>query len=147
VEVGGKNNLDKPIVIFTALGIPCYWIFDNDLTEKKPKKGHLKSNRILQRLAGINAEDCVDHPSGIFKNFAAWDNKLESYVESKVGSDKFSSACNEISAHFHIDSDMCLKFPAASSAILFMLKEGGAVFDELDKVVAAIDAVLQEEIA
>ncbi|RYH31017.1 MAG: hypothetical protein EON54_21505 [Alcaligenaceae bacterium] len=113
VEVGGKNNLDKPIVIFSALGIPCYWIFDNDKSEAKPKKGHLKSNIILQRLAGVDEKDCVDAPSGVFKDFAAWDNKLEKYVEQKAGKEKFEAACHAIAATFHIDADMCLKFPAS----------------------------------
>ncbi|MGM4931489.1 ATP-dependent nuclease [Tardiphaga sp. 619_E2_N8_5] len=143
VEVGGKNNLDKPIVVFTALGIPCYWIFDNDVSEAKPKKGHLKANRILQRLAGIKDADCVDAPSGIFEKYAAWDNKLEKYVEKKVGEDKFNSASAAVSSNFHIDADMCLKFPAASSALLLTLKEGGASFDELDKVISAVDALVE----
>lgn len=139
VEVSGKNNLDKPIIIFSALNIPNYWIFDNDKSEGAAKKGSLKANKILQRLAGVDEETCVDWPEGVFSKFAVWDYKLEEYVKSRVGELAFNAARDEVAADFHIDADMCLKFPAASSAMLLLLKTAGHQFPELDSIIEKID--------
>lgn len=139
IDVTGKNNLDKPIIIFNALCIPCYWIFDNDKSEGVAKKGSVKANRILQRLANVDEADCVDWPEGIFTKFTVWNFKLEQYVKDKVGEAMFSKARDEVARNFHIDADMCLKFPAASSGLLFRLREDGNSFEELDQVLSAID--------
>jgi predicted ATP-dependent endonuclease of OLD family len=143
IDVGGKNNLDKPIIVFSALHIPCYWVFDNDQSTGVAKNGSIKANRILQRLANIEEGDCIDWPDGIFGAFAAWNFKLEQYVKDKVGEAAFNAARDEVAANFHIDADMCLKFPAASSALLFRLKESGNTFEELDKILSAIDSLAQ----
>lgn len=56
VGVGGKNNLSKVITIFSSLGIPCYWIFDNDQKKNRDdasRKESIATNKLLQRLAGL----------------------------------------------------------------------------------------------
>jgi len=132
VEVSGKNNLSKPIVIFQELKIPCYWIFDNDVSNTKQKKEHSSTtNRALQRLAGIVADKCVDWPSGQYYHFTSWDNNLEKYVREKVGAKAFESASTEFSKYFDIDIDMCLKFPASASSMLRKFQSDGVKFSEL----------------
>lgn len=139
VDLSGKNNLDKPIVIFSALNIPCYWIFDNDESKGEAQNASIKTNKILQRLAGIDEGECLDWPQGVLSQFTAWDLKLEEYVKNKVGEESFNSVRAEVAENFDIDADMCLKFPAASSAMLHILKEKGAKFTELDAILVAID--------
>lgn len=143
LDVTGKNNLDKPIVIFSALRIPCYWIFDNDQDEGSGKNGSVKANRILQQLGGVEEADCVEWPNGVFAKFTVWNFKLERYVKDKAGEVAYNSARDEVSANFHIDPELCLKFPAASSAMLLLLRERGVEFQELDQIVHAIDGLNQ----
>lgn len=50
LPVGGKTNLDRPFVIFTALGIPSYIVFDGD-SSKPARDAHRKANKALLVLA------------------------------------------------------------------------------------------------
>jgi hypothetical protein len=142
-DVSGKNNLPKPIIIFDELGIPCYWIFDNDESDAKQKKENdIKTNRLLQRLAGIAPESCVDWPNGRFDRFTSWDNKLEKYISEKAGKEAFEKSSVEFANHFDIDTGMCLKFPASASAMLQQFRKAGVSFAELDEIVSAVDKLM-----
>lgn len=141
VGVSGKNNLTNPIIIFSRFGIPCYWVFDNDKSKGK-KDGNINTNRILQRLAGVDAEKCEEWPEGCFDNFTSWDQKIEQYIANKVGSEKFNAVCSKYSHYFDIEPDMCLKFPASAMAMLAELSQEGAVFKELDQILARVDDML-----
>lgn len=139
LDVTGKNNLDKPIVVFSALNIPCFWIFDNDRADGRAKSGSIKANRILQVLGGIEDKKCEDWPQGVFERFAAWNYNLEEYVKNTAGDAKFQNVRDSVSSSFDIDADTCLKFPAASTAVLLQLKAAGFDFPELDEILLAID--------
>ncbi len=138
VEVGGKASLDKPIIVFGELGVPCFWVFDNDKREGGKDK---KTNKILQRLAGIPKDDCVDWPEGVFQRYAAWDNKIEKYVGGKDEA-KFNAIVAEVSGEFHIDPSQCLKYPATAFTILQKMEAQGVKFEELDKIIERVDALL-----
>jgi hypothetical protein len=142
-EVSGKNNLDKPIIIFASLGIPCFWIFDNDEDEGAAKSGSIKSNRILQRLSGMPAEEGVDWPEGVHDRFAAWNGTLEEYVRSKVGNEAFLATRHELASEYHIDPDCCLKFPASAASMLTKFREQGVAFPELDEIVQKIVKLIE----
>lgn len=144
VGVGGKNNLSKVITVFDSLGIPCYWIFDNDQKKSQneaSKKESITTNKLLQRLAGLSEEKCEDWPDGVLGRYTAWQEKIEKYVKSKAGAELFEAAKQEISSNWNIDPELCLKFPAASSAVLVRLCADGIKFEELDDVILAIDAL------
>jgi predicted ATP-dependent endonuclease of OLD family len=145
VDVVGKNKLDRPIVIFEALGIPCFWIFDNDKSDKNKKKDEktsIETNKLLQRLSGLDDDKCLDWPEGVSKNFAAWDYKLEDYIKNKVGNDLFNETRKEASANFDVELDMCLKFPASAAAMLTRLHAKGQKFPELTEITKAVDTLI-----
>jgi predicted ATP-dependent endonuclease of OLD family len=142
VGVGGKSNLPKVITVFGSLGIPCYWIFDSDQKKKQDegsKKDSISTNRLLQRLSGLNENDCEDWPQGIFAKHTVWDERIETYVRSKAGPEKFDAVRTEVATNWKIDPALCLKFPAASSSVLILLRSEGIQFPELDGLVKAID--------
>lgn len=141
-EVGGKSNLDKPIVVFSKLQIPCFWIFDNDQSDKNKKaENSIKLNRILQRASGLAADKCVDWPNGVFSNFASWDGRVEDYIEGIVG-EKFQKMTEEIAADFDIAPSSCVKFPASASAALTRCAKDGHKFPKLEEIVSAIDKLI-----
>ncbi len=79
----GKNNLDRPLVIFRRLGIPVYviWDGDNGETDAKPEDNH----RLL-RLVGQSDEDW---PCGAKDRHACFKVKLETTLEEEIGKDLF----------------------------------------------------------
>jgi hypothetical protein len=134
VEVGGKASLDKPIIVFDELQVPCYWVYDNDRT----KGDGSKTNIILQRLAGIADGAIVDWPEGVTERCAVWDYDLEKYVEGKDAA-RFAAIRNTIATDFHIDPSFCLKFPATAFAILQEMEKQGVKFEELDAIIKRVD--------
>jgi len=140
VEVGGKASLDKPIIVFDELGVPCFWVFDNDKRDVAKKDNNIKTNRILQRLAGIIDKDCVEWPEGVAARYAAWDGNLEKYFMAKDPG-KFSFILASVAAEFHIDPSQCLKFPATAFMILQRMEAEGVAFNELDEIIDKVDAL------
>jgi hypothetical protein len=85
----GKENLDRPVVVFRGLKIPTYFIFDGDNRHngKKDKEKSTKDrNHRYQRLAGVAAP--VDFPSTqVNDTWAVVENDIETIIKSAVGAD------------------------------------------------------------
>jgi predicted ATP-dependent endonuclease of OLD family len=79
----GKNNLDRPLVIFRRLGIPVYVIWDGDHGETDAKA---EDNRRLLRLVGQSAEDW---PCGVKNGHACFKSELETTLAEEIGKDLF----------------------------------------------------------
>lgn len=93
IPCGGKNNLDRPSVIFRQLGISTYIIWDSD---KDMSDGRAEDNHALMRLAGF--EEIQDWPSGIFDSCACFQVDLEDSMKNDIGHEKYDEylcACKE----------------------------------------------------
>jgi putative ATP-dependent endonuclease of OLD family len=145
VDVTGKHNLTRPIIVFEKAGVPCYWIFDNDQSgNPKNKPQNIATNKTLQRLAGISAEAAIDWPDGQHERFTSWSNKLEDFVRTKVGPADFEKMSASLGKEFDIDPNMCLKFPATAAEILRSGCAAGAKCPELDNIVSAVDKLIAD---
>ncbi len=89
VPAGGKNNIDRPIVIFRGLSIPTYFIFDADSHHigKKGEKDAKERNHRYLRLAGAPTEDFPD--TQINKTWAVINKNLEKLLEEELSSKIF----------------------------------------------------------
>lgn len=143
LAVGGKKILDKPAFIFRALGIPTYVVFDNDQSSVKDdqKDSEIYYNRFMQRLLGVLAEDLEDWPSGVHKEWAAWDGNLEKYLVEKCSAELYGKVKIEMMAHFEVSNDDCVKSPTIAGAMLTSFIKHDIVFDELDQIIDTIDAL------
>jgi len=79
----GKNNLDRPLVIFRRLGIPVYVIWDGDHGDKDAKA---EDNRKLLRLVGQSEEDW---PCGVKDLHACFKIELETTLAEEIGKEMF----------------------------------------------------------
>lgn len=79
----GKNNLDRPLVIFRHLGILVYVIWDGDYGEQEAQA---EDNRQLLRLLG---EPEADWPCGVQDRRACFKTKLETTLEEEIGKEMF----------------------------------------------------------
>lgn len=85
----GKNNLDRPMVIFRRLGIPVYVVWDSDNGEDGANP---EDNRKLLRLVGESEEDW---PCGVKDKYACFKVKLETTLEEEIGKDLFNRLLSE----------------------------------------------------
>jgi len=95
IPVGGKNNIDRPVVVFRGLDIPTYFIFDGDSSKTgKDRKAAIRTNHLLLRLAG---NDSLDFPAtGVFETWAVFNDKLETELELATGNATFDVIRSQI---------------------------------------------------
>jgi len=104
VPAGGKNNIDRPIVIFRGFSIPIYFIFDADsyLVGKEQKETDTKNrNHRYLRLAGAPISDFPD--TSVNETWAVFKNNLETVFKETLGEDEFKTIQNEIASELGYD--------------------------------------------
>lgn len=74
----GRNNLDRPYVVFREFGIPTYVIWDSDAGAAKAAE----HNRYLLRLLGAPEED---NPRAVADAYAVLDGNLEQVMRGEIG--------------------------------------------------------------
>jgi len=104
VPAGGKNNIDRPIVIFRGFSIPVYFIFDADsnLIGKGQKETDTKNrNHRYLRLAGASISDFPD--TSVNETWAVFKNNLETVFKETLGEVEFRTIQNEIATELGYD--------------------------------------------
>jgi predicted ATP-dependent endonuclease of OLD family len=123
VPAGGKNNIDRPTVVFRGLSIPTYFIFDGDASHKgkgdDKEKDAIRRNHRYLCLAGVAPEDFPK--TQIDKNWAVFEENLEKELEKALGSKDFQVIRTQIASE--------LGYPEAAQAIKNI--EGAARFIEV----------------
>ena len=104
VPAGGKNNIDRPVVIFQGLSIPTYFIFDADSHLKgkgeKEKDARNRNHRYL-RLASVPIEDFPD--TQVHKTWAVFKDTLEGILKKELGDKTFLFIQREVASELGYD--------------------------------------------
>lgn len=131
----GKNSLDRPMVIFSQLGIPVYVVWDSDHGEKDAKP---EVNRYLLRLVG-EAED--DWPSEVAACHACFKTKLEVVLSEEIGKELFDQKLAEVQQQLGITNRKdALKNPAVLLKIIEKAASEGKVSATLKSIIEKIVA-------
>lgn len=139
LDVGGKNNLDKPYCIFNTLGIPIYllWDSDNGLTGAD-RVNSSNANVALQRLIQAEAPH-NEFPEIIRATYACFKDKLETTLRDELDEDVFQRLIQEKKAAYGIPKTKnVLKNPVTMSEILLEANALGTRSATLDQIVTNI---------
>ncbi|MBS3947903.1 MAG: ATP-dependent endonuclease [Dethiobacter sp.] len=132
----GKNNLDRPLVIFRRLGIPVYVIWDGDHGKADART---EDNRKLLRLLNQSEEDW---PCGVKDSHACFKAKLETTLEEEIGKDLFdlllADAQGQLGIHKRKDA---LKNPVVLQRIVEKASAEGKTSATLKGIVEKIVAL------
>jgi len=132
----GKNNLDRPLVIFRQLGIPVYVVWDGDHGDSNSNP---EINRYLLRLLG-QTED--DWPDTVDDSYACFKTKLETVLSQEIGNDLFDNTLSEVQAQLDIPKKKdALKNPAVLQQVIDMTAAEGKMSTTLKEIVARIIAL------
>ena len=133
IPCSGKTNIDKPFLVFSALKIPTYVMFDSD--SDKGNDGHPEANRSLQRL--LNSEPIVDFPQTIVTaGFAICDPNLSTLLKLKSGDDIYVAVAESfVKEYGYKCQDDCKKTPAFVKTLLENMAADGRTFDELTTII------------
>lgn len=135
VPAVGKNNIDRPVVVFTGLGIPTYHVFDGDRSYegKKEEGGAIRSNSILLKLAGADVEKFPATQS--HQNWAVFSGDIETELKS-IGEEVFNTLRDRVSVELGYDRPTTvLKNPHAATRFMELLYEEGHRVKILEDIV------------
>jgi hypothetical protein len=132
----GKNNLDRPLVIFRRLGIPVYVIWDGDHGERDAKP---EDNRRLLRLLGELEEDW---PCGVKDQHACFKTELETTIADEIGKDLFDRLLSEAQGQLGIPKKKdALKNPVVLQRVVEKASADGKTSATLKGIVEKIVAL------
>ena len=136
----GKNNLDRPLVIFRQLGVPTYVIWDSDHGEDNSNP---EVNRYLLRLVG-QAE--ADWPKVVDKHYACFKTNLETVLSEEIGKELFDKTLFEVQRNLGIPKKKdALKNPAVLQHIVERTAAEGKVSVTLKGIVEKIIALKRQK--
>ncbi len=125
VPAGGKNNIDRPVIIFRGLKIPTYFIFDGDSHYKRQedKNDAKKRNHRYQRLGGVTK--VVDFPPDFINDsYAVFNKNWEEAIKEKIGVEKFTEITHQVAKELgYEDCDKACKSIEGSSRLIELIYE------------------------
>ena len=136
VPVSGKNNLDRPTIIFRGFSIPTYLIFDGDIKHKgnsSNEKNTILSNRKYLRLCSATEEDFPETYVG--KNWAVFKDNVESDIKSSLGDKKFNAIREKVASELGLKQSHVLKNVEGASLFTKYAYMDGCKFPTLEKIV------------
>ena len=135
VPCSGKNNIDRPLLIFRQLGIPVYVVWDGDYGDQSAKT----ANRFLLRLLGRSEEDW---PTFVDESSACFVVNLEKTLEDELGKELYECSRNKAQQEFGItEKAYALKNPAIFERVVEHAESKGKVSNSLQEIVKRIAAL------
>lgn len=139
IPARGKNNIDRPVVIFRGFSIPTYFIFDADSSYKgkKEEAETIKRNKRYLKLAGAKEEDFP--PTQAHEIWACFEDELETYLKIELGEDIFNTLRDETAKELGYDKPSnVLKNLDGSERFIQKVYSQGKKLPQLEKIVDQI---------
>ncbi|MCL0093845.1 ATP-dependent endonuclease [Dehalococcoidia bacterium] len=145
VPAGGKNNIDRPTVIFRGLNIPTYFIFDADsqLTDTKKRENAKEYNHRYLRLAGVSTEDFPD--TQVNETWAVFNENLEKIFKEALGDEDFQVIRHEVASELgYDDASRVLKNIEGAVRFVERLYDDKKRLPILEQIVEAVTQLLEK---
>lgn len=145
VPAGGKNNIDRPTVIFRGLNIPTYFIFDADsqLTDTKKRENAKECNHRYLRLAGVLTEDFPD--TQVNETWAVFNENLEKMFKEALGDEDFQVIRHEVASELgYDDASRVLKNIEGAVRFVERLYDDKKRLPILEQIVEAVTQLLEK---
>ena len=137
IPCGGKENLDRPAVIFRQLRIPVYVVWDSDYGHKDREDP--APNRRLLRILGKPEEDW---PSFVDDTSAALKINLENTLKTEIDPDLFQRLLSEAKEEFGVPKNKeALKRAKVVERIIADARVQGSICGTLSDIVERVMAL------
>lgn len=147
VAAGGKNNIDRLVISFSGFGIPTYFLFDGDRSEKDAER--IKQNAIRNHsLLRLGAATIEDFPSsGAHAAFACFEDSIETELVQAWGKDFFLQLRNEVAAECQVDKPSnALKNPDVVRRVIERAYAEGNSIPIIEALVGKAEAMLAQAV-
>ncbi len=143
IPAGGKDSIDKPVVIFRGLKIPTYFAFDGDARHKGKQQEDetAQKNQRCLRMAGAAA--IVPFPlTSVNDTWACFEDHFETCCEGELGGDVFAAHRDSVAKKFGYDQPAeALKNFDVAAAFVERLYADGKRLPTLEDIVNRITAL------
>lgn len=138
IPVSGKNNIDRPVIIFNGFKIKTYFIFDADSSlTKEALENTKKTNKILTRLGGIEPTEHTQ--TNITNKFTVFEDKLETEIKISIDETNYNEIRNNIALILGYDKpSKVLKNYEGMRLFIEDVYKKGLKIDILEKIVLKI---------
>lgn len=148
IPAGGKNNIDRPVIIFEGFKIPVYWVFDTDEdveAEEGTRQRVGDKNMKLQKELGAIASPVPFPDTYVGDKCAALRQDIESYLRTAVGDEMFRTLRREVADDLGYTSEAKTEgvLKNTSGAALFVRKvyDKGLSLPVLEQIVQKVTAL------
>jgi putative ATP-dependent endonuclease of the OLD family len=139
VPVVGKNNIDRPVVVFRGFEIPTYFIFDADSRHIGTDKENntITSNQLLLRLAGVDVENFPN--TGAFDTWAVFKDDLENELKLVLGDTRFQEIRQNIADELsYTQPSQVLKNPDGAGRFIRTIYDNGHSIPILEDIASRV---------
>ena len=148
VPAGGKNNIDRPVVIFRGLSIPTYFIFDADSQfvgkGKKEKDAKNRNHRYL-KLASAPIENFPD--TQVHETWTVFKENLEGIFKEALGNETLQIIQKEVASELGYDDyERACKNIEGATRFIELAYEKGYKIPTLEDIIDKITQLQQCEI-
>lgn len=143
IPANGKNNIDRPVVIFRGLSIPTFFIFDADVKHQEQRKEGLEAKKRNHRYLRLANAGIVDFPhTQVFFNWAVFHDDLESEIKKALTDERFEEIRETVAAELGYDQpSRVLKNIEGASRIVEIVYEKGMRIPLLEDIVEKINGL------
>lgn len=140
IPAKGKNNIDRPVIVFKGFLIPTYFIFDADNRKKSTddEKATIEKNNRYLKLAGEPSEK--DFPKTTVKEtWACFEDEIESYLKLELTESEFNRLRDETAKEIgHNRPSVLLKNIIGAEKFIKKAYSQGKTFPVLEDIVDKI---------
>ncbi len=134
IPVIGKNNLDRPALIFQDLGIPVYLIFDTD-SDCSPTdlNSHKEVNIRLKKIMGeVNLAEPLELK--IERNYASIKPNMTKLIKNAIGDTLYVQIMDELKEEYGFKKDKdCMKNYIVMTQFIQKIYNSGEQITELEE--------------
>ena len=139
IPVIGKNNLDRPALIFQDLGIPVYLIFDTDSDcSPSDRNSHKKVNTILKKIMG---ESDLTEPLKlkIERSYASLNPSMTKVIKNVIGNTFYIQIMDDLKEEYGFKKDKdCKKNYIVMTQFIQKVYDAGKNIPELEEIIQKI---------
>ena len=99
IPCGGKNNLDRPLIIFRGLGIPTYVVWDGDKTKQEHDSA---TNQRLRRILKRSETEPLDH---VDDQSACFEGDLNQVLRDEIDETHYNKAIEDARRRYGLTRD------------------------------------------
>jgi energy-coupling factor transporter ATP-binding protein EcfA2 len=140
VPAGGKNNIDRPVIIFQGFKIPTYFIFDADsqlMGDVKKEREAKERNHCYLRLANAPLED-FPHTQ-VHKTWAVFKEELENLFIEELGNASFTAIRDQVASELgYSKPSQALKNIEGAARLVECVYDDGKKLPTLEAIIEAI---------